>query len=197
MVDPTDAAATKALADVRKTAHEILRKALATRDFEVVLAALDGYATLRIPGSSADLKPFADRQLSEKRPPPVRLAAVGAWAAIHDPGTHGTLLEHVRLPQTDQDKADLALAAARGLASYQPAKGGPRYEMLRDFVQTFDAIYNSTTYVGSSARSHWFTMLAPTMVNTFNALTQAGVHGYPGVVEWWRDNRRKVQAGTE
>jgi hypothetical protein len=197
VADPLDEAAETAVRERRKAAHAILRRALTTRDFEVVIAAIDGYAILRLPGSSADLRPFAERQASEKRPPPVRLAAVGAWAAIHDPGTHGTLLEHIRLPQTEPDKADLALAAARGLASYEPARGAARYEFLRDFLQTFDAILNTTSYVASPTKTEWFALLAPEMLRTFNAHTHAGVRTHAGAVAWWRDNRRKVQAGTE
>jgi hypothetical protein len=111
--DAEDPVAVKFAEEDKKTARTLCRKALLSRELAVILAALNGYGALAIPGSSVDIKPYADVQLSEKRPLKVRLAAIAAWATIHDQGTHETLIGHIRLPSSDKDRQDLAVAAAR------------------------------------------------------------------------------------
>ncbi len=127
----------------------------------------------------------------------MRLAAIAAWAAIHDQGTHETLFGHIRLPSTERDRQDLAVAAAKGLAKYSVLpKGGPRYTFIREFMQAFDALYDSTFYFSAGAME-WWGLVHPHMLNTFNTLVNTKVRTYQGCVDWWRDNRRKVQAGND
>ncbi len=198
MADPKDPAALRIVNEDKATARGLCRLALASRDNDLVVAAMGGYAALAIPGSSNDLRNFADARLAKRRPQMVRLAALSAWGAIHDPGTHDVLLEHIRLPSKESDRQDLAMRAARGLGLYRNLpKGGPRYEFLRDFVQMFDGIYNSSVLFASADASHWWGLLHPLMVESFNSLTGAGRRYYPDVVEWWRDHRRAIQAGRE
>jgi hypothetical protein len=197
LADPADEAAAKRREEDRKTARGLCRKSLSAREQEVVVAALTGYGTLRISGSSADLRPFADAELGAKKPLPVRLAAIEAWAVIHDQGAHATLLEHIRLPHTDQEKKSLAVASARGLAEWKALpKGGARYEMLRDFMQTFDTILVTSSSVATAAGWDWWQLLQPVMTKSFNEITKAGAANHAACVEWWRENRRKVQSGN-
>jgi hypothetical protein len=195
--DAEDPVAVKFAEEDKKTARTLCRKALLSRELAVILAALNGYGTLAIPGSSVEIKQFADVQLSEKRPLKVRLAAITAWAAIHDQGTHETLIGHIRLPSTEQDRQDLAVAAAKGLAKYRVLpKGGPRYTFIREFMQAFDALYNSTFYFSAGAMD-WWGLIHPHLLATFNTLVNTKARNYQACVDWWRDNRRKVQAGTD
>jgi hypothetical protein len=198
VADPKDPAALEAVAEDKKTARMFCRKALTSRDKDLLIAALAGYGKLALPGSSAELKQFADSQLSEKRPLPVRLAAVSAWAAIHDPGSHPILLDYIKLPSRDENKQALAVSAARGLAEFRGlAKGSARFEFLRDYMQIFDGIYNSGILLASADSATWWGLLHPVMVESFNLITRASVSNHAAAVEWWRANRRKVQAGTD
>ena len=195
--EAADPVAVKFAEEDKKTARALCRKALLSRELALLLAALNGYGTLAIPGSSADIKPYADVQLSEKRPQKVRLAAIAAWATIHDQGTHETLIGYVRLPSADREKQDLGVAAARGLAKYRALpKGGPRYTFIREFMQAFDALYNSQTMFMSADAAQWWGLLHPHMLDTFNTLVNTKARNYQACVDWWRDNRRKVQAGN-
>jgi hypothetical protein len=196
--DPKDAAAVLAADENRKTARALCKKALAAKDRDLLVAALKGYGKLALSGSSGDLRSFADQRLSERRPHAVRMAAVAAWAAIHDAGTHAVLIEHMRLPSREEEKQELAVAAARGLGQYRGlAKGAARYEMLKDTMQLFDALYNSQIMMASADAAQWWGLLHPALVESFNALTRATVKDHAGAVAWWRENRRKVQAGTD
>ena len=71
------------------------------------------------------------------------------------------------------------------------------YDLLRDFMQTYDTIHDSAYTLASAASADWWNMLHPVMTGTFNALTGAGAKDHTACAAWWRDHRKKVQAGNE
>jgi hypothetical protein len=183
----------------RQKARSVLRGALGDRKLVVILAALDGYGTLAIPGSAADLRPYANRQAGAQRPHDVRLGAVAAWGLIHDPGTHPLLLDHVRLPRPEPEALQLALAALRALSEFRHVPPGVhRYELLDRTLITFLMLRDAAAGIGgvSLEATEWYASLRSAMLATWSHLTGETATSLTAAQAWWRANRRAIQAGT-
>lgn len=184
----------------RRQARSLCRKAIVHPRRALILAGLEGYGILALPGSSDDLKNHAGRQAGERRPHAVRLAAIGAWGRIHDPGSHLLLIDHLRLPSRQPEAAELALAAVEALQHFRHVpRGLKRFELLRDVMLLFEALRNAsginTGFVVSADSTHWYALQEARLVVLFNVLTEQGVLSYPAALSWWRANRHAVKAG--
>ena len=181
----------------KQAARAHLKRCLKHRSVTVRLAATELYGLLALKGSSRDLRSLVDPRRNGRQPHEVKLAAIRAWGTIHDNGTHEVLMRYIRVPSHLRERLQLARAAARALAAYRPRRGLKRYEMLRDFMQAFDHIYNSATgaVYASGAAMEWWAVLAPEMVETFNTLTVLKLRTYSECCYWWRKHRRRVRAG--
>lgn len=180
----------------KEDARKILRKHLRTHDALVLDAALRGYGILALRKSSQDLKPLVLRRLNERRPQKIKIAALQAWASIHDPGTHADLLEYIRVPSHLKEQRELAAVAARCLGAYKEIPKKHRYELLKDLMHTFDGIQRagSGTVMPSAAAAEWLAALSGPMVGSFNALTGQKCATYHECVRWWKKNKRKLKA---
>ena len=85
-----------------------LRGCLKNRSIEVRIAAIVGYGAMAVPGSSRDLRPYADKKRNKRHPHEITLAALGAWGCIADPGTHGVLLAYIRVPSRHKERLELS-----------------------------------------------------------------------------------------
>ena len=184
----------------RRQAHSLCRKAIVHPQRALILAGLEGYGILALPGSSDDLKNHAGRQAGERRPQEVRLAAIGAWGRIHDPGTHVLLIDHLRLASRLPEAAERALAAVEALQHFRHGpRGLKRFELLRDVMLLFEALRNAsginTGFVASADSTHWYALLEARLVVLFNVLTEESALSYPQALSWWRANRHAVKAG--
>jgi hypothetical protein len=198
--DPKDDAARREVEGFRKKARALCQRAIVHPRRALILAGLEGYGLLALPGSSQDLRHHARRQDSERRPQEVRVAAIAAWGAIHDTGTHDVLLDHLRLPSTEEEAQERALAAVTALRRYRAVpRGLPRFELLRDIMLLFTALRDAsglnTGFVTSAASSHWYAVLEAPLVVLWNHLTDQGFLGFAQCAAWWRDNRQEVRAG--
>ncbi len=198
--DEKDDAARRRVEGDRKKAHSLCRKAIVHPRRVLILAGLDGYGILALPGTSDDLKNHAGRQASERRPQEVRLAAIRAWGRIHDPGTHVLLIDHLRLPSRQPDAAERALAAVEALKDFRHVpRGLKRFDLLRDVMLLFEALRDAsganTGFVVSADSTLWYGLLETHLVVLFNVLTEQGHLGYAQCLAWWRSNRHEVRAG--
>jgi len=198
--DPKDDEARKRVEADRRKAHSLCRKAIVHPRRLLILAGLDGYGILALPGTSDDLKNHAGRQPGERRPQEVRLAAIGAWGRIHDPGSHELLIDHLRLPSRDPEAGERALAAIEALKHYRHVpRGLKRFEVLRDVILLYEALRDAsginTGFVTSADSSTWYALLDVQLLVLFNVLSEQSLQGYAAAVAWWRANRHQVRAG--
>lgn len=196
---PDDKEAQKAVEADRKTARQVLRRALEDRYRVVILAALEGYGTLALPGSAVDLRRFANRQASEHRPQAVRLAAIAAWGRIHDPGTHPLLLDYVRLPRPEAEAVELALAALSALADFRDVpRGVHRYELLDGTMSRFLTLRDEAAGIGgvSVVATEWYASLRAGMLAAWSRLTGETTPSLTAAQRWWNDHKRAVLLGN-
>jgi hypothetical protein len=188
-------AASAAAEKQREWARGILRANLSHPDEAVRVAAARAYGTLAMAGSSKDLRKVIDRRGANREAHAVRLAAIESWGRIHDAGTYRELLDHIRVPSHRAERRELALAAVRALARYQGLDRRPRYELLREYMKTFDHVYGSAVGSFSASAEAWWGALSGAMVETFARLTGRPFASHRDCSEWWRENRRRVRAG--
>lgn len=181
----------------KRWVRRALKRSLKCNALEVRIAAIRGYGTLAMPGTSRDLRRFVDRKKNKREDLELRLAAIHAWGSIHDKGTHRLLLAYIKVPSHLRDRCVMAQAAAEALMGYRAVTGRARYDFLRDFMATFDHIYGSSTGMihYSRAAVDWFGALHNRMVATFNTLTGQSCVTYRECWTWWKANHRRVKAG--
>lgn len=180
-----------------KTAvRQKLKRCLAHKTAIVGLAAVRGYGVLAMRRSSRDLRAMIDRRNAKRYSHELVKAALAAWGRIHDPGTHKELLDYIKVPSHKKERRELAKVAASAMAGYKALSGSRRYDMLRDFMQTFNHIYGAGTGMvyPSVAAADWWGAVAPSMVESFNALTALKLGSYKECWTWWKKNHRRVKA---
>jgi hypothetical protein len=162
------------------------------------MAGLDGYGRLALRGSSRDLLRFVDRKRNKSQRPEVVTVALAAWGRIHDPKSHEMLLAYVRVPSHKAGDRNLAVAAARALASYDPPKGNARYQFFRDLVQALERVYGAATGGSvSAAATQWWASVGPELIRSINSVAfgKQVFSTYEECRTWWKDNHRKIKAG--
>lgn len=196
----SDGEARKAVLAARARARTFCQRAIYHPRRALILAGLEGYSILAVPGSSQDLKPLARRRENKRRPLEVRLAAIAAWGAVHDPGTHGELLEYVRLPSTDVEAQTLAISALQALQGYKAlALGAQRYELMGTVIALFQQLRDEaglrTGMTISPVSKDWYEVLEKPFVELVNALGGQIFVSYAQCVRWWGDNKASIRAG--
>ncbi|MHC4342674.1 MAG: hypothetical protein ACYSX0_20975 [Planctomycetota bacterium] len=162
------------------------------------MAGLDGYGRLALRGSSRDLLGFVDRKRNKSQRPEIVTAALEAWGKIHDPKSHEMLLTYVRVPSHKAGARNLAVAAARALAHYDPAKGNKRYQFFRDLVQALERVYGAATGGSvSAAATQWWASVGPELIRSINtvAFGKQRISTYEECRAWWKDNHRRIKSG--
>ncbi|MFM8980388.1 MAG: hypothetical protein ACKOSS_08000 [Planctomycetia bacterium] len=196
----SNAEARKAVLAARARVRTFCQRAIYQPRRALILAGLEGYGILAIPGSSQDLKPLARRSESKRRPLEVRLAAIAAWGAVHDPGTHGELLEYVRLPSADREDQTLAISALQALEGYKAlALGAQRYELMGTVITLFMRLRDEaglrTGMTITPVSKDWYEVLEKPFVTLVNALGGQIFVSYGQCVRWWNDNKASIRAG--
>jgi hypothetical protein len=196
----SDAAARKAVQGARERVAVFCQRAIFHPRKVLILAGLEGYGILARPGSSQDLKGMARRSDNKRRPLEVRLAAIAAWGAVHDPGTHGVLLEYARLPSADAEAKTLAISALQALQGYRGlALGRERYELMGAVVTLFSRLRDEaglrTGQTITPVSKDWYEVLEKPFVELVNALGGQIFVSYQQCDRWWRDNKDSIRAG--
>lgn len=196
----SDAEARKAVLAARARVRTFCQRAIHHPRKVLILAGLDGYAVLAVPGSSQDLRPLARRSENKRRPLEIRLGAIAAWGAVHDPGTHGELLEYVRLPSPEAEARTLAISALQALQGYRALERGvQRHDLMSAVMTLFTRLREEARLSSSGATSalsrDWFDVLEKPFVELVNALGGQIFVSYGQCLRWWNDNKASIRAG--
>lgn len=196
----SDAESRRAVLAARARVRTACYRAITHPRKVLVLAGLDGYAILAVPGSSQDLKPLARRSANKRRPLEVRLAAIAAWGAVHDPGTHGELLEYVRLPSPDAEARTLAISALQALQGYRALERGvQRHDLMAAVMGLFSRLREESRLSSMGAASplsrDWYEVVEKAFVELVNALGGQIFVSYGQCARWWADNKASIRAG--
>lgn len=173
-----------------------LKRSLKHADPRVRIAAARGYAKLRLPGTSSDLRPILRLAAQGRQPHAVGLAVVEAWGELTDPGSHKDLLALLRKPVDDKERRALAVAAACTLSCYRALDRPARAKVVGDLMQVFDWLYAVAHRRAKegSADTKWWNDLEKPLVGAFNTLTGQNAADHYECHEWWQANRREFKS---
>lgn len=196
----SDLEARKAVLAARTRVRVFCQRAIFQPSKALILAGMEGYAILATPGSSQDLKAMARKRDNKRRPLEIRLAALAAWGAIHDPGTHGELLEYVRLPSADAEAKTLAISALMALQGFRGLeRGEQRYEVMGEVIALFTRLRDEagirTGMTITPVSKDWYETVEKPFVEVVNALGGQIFVSYHQCVRWWEDNKKSIRAG--
>jgi hypothetical protein len=180
----------------KRSAQTALKRSLRHADPKVRIAAARGYAKLRLPGTSRDLRPILRQAAQGRQPHAVGLAVVEAWGQLSDPGSHKDLLAMLKKPRDDKELRALAVAAAHALSGYRALERPGRAKVVGDLMQLFDqlfAIAHRRAKEGSPDVLWWNALEKP-LTGAFNTLTGQHAEDYYGCYEWWQKNRREFKS---
>jgi hypothetical protein len=173
-----------------------LKRSLKHAAPEIRIAAAVGYAKLRLPGTSRDLRPILRQAAQGRQPHNVGLAVVKAWGRLCDPGSHKDLLALLKKPVDNKELRDLAVAAANALGNYRALARPACAKVVSDVMQLFDWLFAAAhrRAKDGSADVKWWNNLEKPLAAAFNTLTGASAVDYYECYEWWKANRRTFKS---